>query len=96
MKEEDFNIEIEKLTDIIQNGNISEEKRVELQKLREETKRRHQSLKDTMRQLQDSMDTLRLCIKYILFDLEATKRENKYLKSMLGENQNEEDDGQTA
>lgn len=86
MKEEEFNTEINRLTDIIQHGNISKEKRAELQKLREETNQRHQTLKDTMRQLQDSLDTLRLCIKYMLFDLEATKREVKYLRNLLNNN----------
>ena len=86
MKEEQFNSEIDRLTDIIHHGNISEEKKAELQKLREETKQRHQTLKDSMRQLQDSIDTLRLCIKYVLFDLEATKREVKYLKNLLNNN----------
>lgn len=30
-----------------------------------------------------SLDHLRLQIKYILFDLEATRRENRYLRQML-------------
>jgi len=33
--------------------------------------------------LQDSLDQLRLTVKYLLFDLEATRRENKYLRKML-------------
>jgi hypothetical protein len=33
--------------------------------------------------LQDSLDFLRICIKYQRFDLEATRRENKYLKELL-------------
>jgi len=36
--------------------------------------------------LQESLDYLRICIKYQLFDLEATRRENKYLKRLLEEN----------
>ena len=35
--------------------------------------------------LQESIDFLRLSIKYILFDLEATRRENQYLRKMLEE-----------
>jgi hypothetical protein len=31
----------------------------------------------------DSLDHLRLQVKYLVFDLEATKRENKYLRKML-------------
>ena len=33
--------------------------------------------------LQESLDYLRICIKYQLFDLEATRRENQYLKKLL-------------
>jgi len=47
---------------------------------------------DSQRQLQksvdslrESLDYLRVCIKYQLFDLEATRRENKYLREMLEE-----------
>jgi len=29
------------------------------------------------------MDYLRICIKYQAFDLEATRRENEYLKRLL-------------
>ena len=38
--------------------------------------------------LQDSLDYLRLSIKYLLFDLEATRRENSYLRKMLEESDN--------
>lgn len=30
-----------------------------------------------------SLDHLRLVVKYLLFDVEATRRENKYLRKML-------------
>ena len=33
----------------------------------------------------DAFSELKLAIKYILFDLEATKRENGYLRRMLSE-----------
>lgn len=35
--------------------------------------------------LQESLDYLCICVKYQLFDLEATRRENKYLKRLLEE-----------
>jgi hypothetical protein len=38
--------------------------------------------------MQESLDYLRVCIKYQLFDLEATRRENKYLREMLEEKGN--------
>ncbi|MHC4295598.1 MAG: hypothetical protein ACYSTL_08440 [Planctomycetota bacterium] len=33
--------------------------------------------------VEDSLDHLRLPIKYLMFDLEATRRENRYLRQML-------------
>lgn len=35
--------------------------------------------------LYENLDYLRVCIKYQAFDLEATRRENKYLKKLLEE-----------
>jgi hypothetical protein len=37
--------------------------------------------------LQESLDYLRICIKYQVFDLEATRRENKQLRDMLEKKQ---------
>ena len=34
-------------------------------------------------ELQDSLDFLRLSVKYLMFDLEATRRENGYLRRLL-------------
>ena len=34
--------------------------------------------------LEDSLNHLRLAIKYLVFDLEATKRENRLLRELLG------------
>ena len=39
--------------------------------------------------MQESIDFLRLGIKYLLFDLEATRRENGYLRKMLEQNPND-------
>ena len=33
--------------------------------------------------LEESLEHLRLQVKYLLFDLEATRRENRYLRQML-------------
>jgi hypothetical protein len=40
--------------------------------------------------LQELVDYLRVCIKYQAFDLEATRRENTYLRKLLEENNREE------
>jgi len=59
--------------------------REKLTTLAEETHQRHQELKKTVHNLHESIDFLRLSIKYLLFDLEATRRENGYLRKMLEE-----------
>ena len=46
----------------------------------------HKRLERSVNNLQESLDYLRICIKYQLFDLEATRRENRYLRKMLEEN----------
>lgn len=33
--------------------------------------------------IQQSIDDMRICIKYLLFDLDATRRENVYFKKLL-------------
>jgi len=47
------------------------------------TRERHERLRQTVSTLQESLDYLRLSIKYLVFDLEATRRENGYLRKML-------------
>ncbi|MGD9688802.1 MAG: hypothetical protein AB7K52_02415 [Phycisphaerales bacterium] len=81
MDEQDFQ---QKLGDLItQINGISPEKREELGKLADETRNRHDRMKKTVADLQESLDYLRLSIKYVLFDLEATRRENSYLRKLL-------------
>ena len=45
---------------------------------------RDSPMKREMAGLEDNLDHIRLAIKYLVFDLEATKRENRLLKEMLG------------
>jgi chromosome segregation ATPase len=59
--------------------------RNKLEKLAVETRQRHERLRQTVSSLQESLDYLRLSIKYLVFDLEATRRENGYLRKMLEE-----------
>ena len=40
--------------------------------------------------LRDSLDSLRVSIKYLLFDLEATYRENAYLRQLLDEREEQD------
>jgi hypothetical protein len=62
---------------------LPDAERQRLRELAAETRQRHEDIKKSVRGLQDSLDFLRLSIKYLLFDLEATRRENSYLRKML-------------
>ncbi len=82
----DENLFQRKLSELVQEiGNIPDDERSKLETLAAQTKERHEKLKKTVSSLQDSIDYLRLSIKYLLFDLEATRRENGYLRKMLEE-----------
>jgi len=78
-----------KLSELVAEINtLPATERGKLETLAEETKQRHQKLKETVHNLQESIDYLRLSIKYLLFDLEATRRENNYLRKMIEEEPN--------
>jgi hypothetical protein len=83
MDEATFNQKLSELVSEI--GTLPNSERTKLTALAEETKERHQKLRQTVSSLQSSIDYLRLSIKYLLFDLEATRRENSYLRKMLEE-----------
>jgi hypothetical protein len=62
---------------------LPDSERGRLEQLADETRARHEQIKTTMARLQDSLDQLRLSVKYIIFDLEATRRENLTLRKRL-------------
>ena len=62
-----------------------DEQRGRLEQLAQETKDRRERIKASVSELQESLDYLRLSVKYLVFDLEATRRENQYLRKMLEE-----------
>jgi len=73
-----------KLSELLsQIETLPEGERDRLRALAAETKQRHEMIKKSVNSLQESIDFLRLWIKYLLFDLEATRRENGYLRKML-------------
>ena len=81
MTEQDFQ---SRLTELM--GEISALPAVErekMAKLADQTRASHEKVKQTVTNLQESLDYLRLSIKYMVFDLEATRRENGYLRKML-------------
>jgi nitric oxide reductase activation protein len=69
---------------------MPEEERERLRALAEETRQRHEDIRRSVRTLQDNIDFLRVGIKYMMFDLEATRRENAYLRKMLEQDSNGE------
>ncbi|MBL9148307.1 MAG: transcriptional regulator [Phycisphaerae bacterium] len=44
---------------------------------------RREKITKSVAELQESLDYLRLSVKYLIFDLEATRRENAYLRKMI-------------
>jgi hypothetical protein len=64
-------------------GSIPAPQRKKLIILARKTQKCHDQLKKSVSGLQESLDYLRVSIKYLLFDLEATRRENAYLKKLL-------------
>ncbi len=76
-----------KLNDLVNEiGTIPVSQRKKLISLAQRTKDCHKKLKKSISSLQESLDYLRLSIKYLLFDLEATRRENAYLRKLLEDN----------
>jgi hypothetical protein len=74
----------QKLNELVaQIETLPESERDRLRTLAAETKQRHEDIKRSVSNLQENIDFLRLWIKYMLFDLEATRRENNYLRKML-------------
>ena len=81
MNEQDFQSQLGELMGEITALPAIDHERFE--KLADETRQRHEKLSKTLSNVQDSLDYLRLSIKYLVFDLESTRRENGYLRKML-------------
>ena len=65
------------------------EERRRLKGAADATRQKHEQLRQTVQRLQETLDTLRVSIKYLVFDVEATRRENDYLKKLLGKDESE-------
>jgi predicted component of type VI protein secretion system len=85
MNEKEFQSKLAELMGEISTLPASE--RQKLEKIAVETHERHERLRQTVSSLQESLDYLRLSIKYLVFDLEATRRENGFLRKMIEETQ---------
>lgn len=74
----------EKFTELMSRiRDLPPEERNRLKALADATRKRRERLHGSINELQESLDHLRLTVKYLVFDLEATRRENTYLRRML-------------
>ncbi len=77
----------DKLRELVKEfGGASDLQYKKLAMLAQQAGENQKKLEKSVSSLQESLDYLRVCIKYQLFDLEATRRENDYLRKMLGGN----------
>ncbi|MHC4646678.1 MAG: hypothetical protein ACYTBJ_14360 [Planctomycetota bacterium] len=75
-----------KLNELVSEfGGVSDPRYTKLASLAKQARDSHKQLQKSVDRLQESLDYLRICIKYQLFDLEATRRENQYLRKLLEE-----------
>lgn len=94
MTDADFN---QKLANMMQQiDSLPASEQTKLKALAEETRERQEKLKTTVSSLQESLDYLRLSIKYLVFDLEATRRENQYLRKLLSESRGTSGENEAA
>jgi len=76
----------DKLNELVKEfGDVSNPQHSKLAELAKQAQANHQKLEKSIHNLQESLDYLRVCIKYQVFDLEATRRENAYLRKLLEE-----------
>ena len=74
----------EKLNELVAEiGSVPADRRKKFIARSGKMKKKFQDLKKSVNGVQDSLDYLRVCIKYLVFDLEATRRENNYLRRLL-------------
>ena len=85
---EESNLE-NKLNELVKEfGEAADPQHKKLAQLAQQAQANRKKLEKSINSLQESLDYLRVCIKYQVFDLEATRRENEYLRKMLEENNN--------
>jgi len=75
-----------------QFGDNNDPRHSKLSELARQAEDNRKKLQKSIDTLQELLDYLRICIKYQIFDLEATRRENEYLRKLLeGSDRREED-----
>lgn len=92
MNEEEINQKLREL--ILEINSLPTDKKKKLEPLIEETTKRHEDIKKNFSKITDSFENLRICLKYILFDLEATKRERDLYKNQLDNRSSQDAEGE--
>lgn len=86
MKQEEFN---KKIKDLIKEiAKLPTSKQKKLGSLVQETEKRQTEITNNIEEASKSLDDLRIYLKYLLFDLEATRRERDQLRDQLDDNDN--------
>lgn len=78
MKEQSMDEKLQAL--ISQIPGLSEDQQAKLRLLAKETQDRQKQIQDNIQKAKDSLDDMRIQCKYLVFDLEATRREQAKLK----------------
>ncbi len=74
----------QKMTEILNRiRDLPETERAKAEAATEGVTERRERIARSVGELQESLDYLRLSVKYLIFDLEATRRENAYLRKMI-------------
>ena len=77
----------EKLFELMKDiDGVTTPKKDKIIRLSKKTQKGHDVLQKKLGNLQQSLDSLRLGLKYLIFDLEATRRENNELRKRLDQN----------
>lgn len=89
MDESDLTDGLGKLVQEFEGAGVGPQNR-RLAKFAQQAKANRKKLEMNTGGLQELLDYLRVCIKYQLFDLEATRRENQFLRKLLQEHDDEQ------
>jgi len=74
----------DKLNELVKEfGEAVDPQHKKLVNLAKQAQVNRQKLEKSINSLQESLDYLRVCIKYQLFDLEAPRPDNAYLRKLL-------------
>ncbi|VAX40113.1 hypothetical protein MNBD_PLANCTO03-1865 [hydrothermal vent metagenome] len=94
MEDRNFDAKLAEILDNVEG--LDPENRARIERFARQTASRHEKMRNTLGELQESLDHLRLSVKYLVFDLEATRRENQYLRRLIEANGGDANDAQAG